>query len=132
MYKSIFIVWCFLLQFGNLKAQKLPHDQNLFKKMWISDTCGQKGYREILARYISTESWRKTNILFETKKDVLFWLGNPDKIYDGGDTDQFCYIVSAGGSSYCSLDQEDSVETSLNIGINKKTEKVTSIIQFLR
>ena len=127
-----YILFFGLLFFLNkgISAQKMPYNMNLFKQLWTSDTCGQKGYREILARFISLESQVNVTEIFKKQEDVLFWLGQPDKIYKCENTKNFCYIVTA--EKQCNLDEEDSVMIALDIYFDNKSNKVISISQSLR
>ena len=100
MKRLYFLFCCFFFYTHSLIGQKIELKENLFKEMWISDSCGEKGYRQVLSGFIAIR-YEKGN-LFETKKDILFWLGEPNKIYRHAENLEFCYIVE--GDSNCSLD----------------------------
>ena len=123
MKRLYFLFCCFFFFAHSIIGQKIKPNENLFKEMWISDTCGEKGYRLVISSFVAIR-YKKGN-LFKTKKDILFWLGEPNKVYSHTKILEFCYIVE--GDSNCSLDLEDTVLIILSIYIDKKNNKVVSI-----
>ena len=118
-----FFLFCFFFLTHSLIGQKIESNENLFKEMWVSDSCGEKGYRQVLSSFIVLK-YKHENV-FKTKEDIMLWLGEPNKIYNHSENLEFCYIVK--GNSNCSLDLEDSVLIILSIFIDKRDNVIMSI-----
>jgi hypothetical protein len=124
--KKFFIIT--LIITGNvfsLHAQKIDTSNNLFREMWLADTCGGYGYRKALASFISTNFNSDEKKLLENETDVLNALGRPDSLYLR--EEDFVYIYVISGSLYCNLSDDQTIFLSLSIAIDNKTRKILFI-----
>lgn len=120
----LYLVLCCVINTScQISKRKLIPTNNVLSLLWSTDTCGVSGNRKIIGDFIFTESERTPYI--KSLTEVEFLLGVPDTIFQY--PDQYVYFYVTWGTPLCMKFYPDGVYKSLQVFIDRKTNKVISI-----